>query len=74
MSADAAERAFAEQVLSTIAEVTGLSTPLYARIDLVDTAAHGLLLLEAELFEPLFNLQLIPEVAVVFADAILARV
>ncbi|MGO1199424.1 MAG: ATP-grasp domain-containing protein [Dermabacteraceae bacterium] len=74
VSADAAERAFAEQVLSTIAEVTGLATPLYARIDLVDTAAHGLLLLEAELFEPLFNLQLVPEVAEVFADAILARV
>lgn len=74
VSADAAERAFAEQVLSTIAEVAELATPLYARIDLVNTAAHGLLLLEAELFEPLFNLQLVPEVAEVFADAILARV
>ena len=74
VSAEAAERAFAEQVLSTVAEVTGLTTPLYARIDLVDTAAHGLLLLEAELFEPLFNLQLVPEAAEDFAEAILARV
>ena len=69
-----AERSFAEQVLATITEVTGLAAPLYARIYLVDTAAQGLLLLEAELFEPLFNLQLVPEVTEVFADAILARV
>ena len=61
-------------MLATITEVTGLAAPLYARIDLVDTAAQGLLLLEAELFEPLFNLQLVPEVTEVFADAILARV
>ena len=74
VATSAAERAFAEQVLATIAEVTGCGVPLYARIDLVGTAAQGLLLLEAELFEPLFNLQLVPEVAEVFADAILARV
>ena len=67
------ERQFAERVLAATAEVTGLQLPLYARIDLVDTAAHGLLLLEAELFEPLFNLHLAPEVAEVFAEAILAR-
>ena len=63
----------AEQVLAATAEVTGLGMPLYARIDLVDTAAHGLVLLEAELFEPLFNLHLVPEVAEVFAEATLAR-
>ena len=67
------ERRFAERVLAATCEVTGLDMPLYARIDLVDTAAHGLLLLEAELFEPLFNLHLAPEVAEVFAEAILAR-
>ena len=67
------ERQFAERVLAATAEVTGLQLPLYARIDLVDTAAHVLLLLEAELFEPLFNLHLAPEVAEVFAEAILAR-
>lgn len=73
VAVNATERAFAEQVLATVAELTGLDTPLYARIDLVDTAVHGLLLLEAELFEPLFNLQLAPEVAEVFAQAILTR-
>lgn len=67
------ERRFAERVLAATSEVTGLPRPLYARIDLVDTAAHGLLLLEAELFEPLFNLHLAPEVAEVFAEAILAH-
>lgn len=74
VAASAAERVFAERVLSAITEVTGLAAPLYARIDLVETAAQGLLLLEAELFEPLFNLRLVPEVAEVFADAILDRV
>lgn len=67
------ERRFTERVLAATCEATGLEMPLYARIDLVDTAAHGLLLLEAELFEPLFNLHLAPEVAEVFAEAILAR-
>lgn len=70
----AAERAFAERVLATVAEVTGLETPLYGRIDMVDSAAHGLVLLEAELFEPTFNLHLAPVVVEQFTDAILARV
>lgn len=74
VEASAAEQGFAERVLAATAEVTGLGMPLYARIDLVDTAAHGLVLLEAELFEPLFNLHLAPEVVEVFAEAILARV
>ena len=73
VEASAAEREFAERVLAATAPTTGLEMPLYARIDLVDTAAHGMLLLEAELFEPLFNLQLAPEVTGVFAEAILAR-
>lgn len=73
VEASAAERECAERVLAATATTTGLEMPLYARIDLVDTAAHGMLLLEAELFEPLFNLQLAPEVTGVFAEAILAR-
>ena len=68
------EKAFAEAVLSAVAQVTGLRTPLYGRIDMVDSADHGLVLLEAELFEPLFNLPLVPEVTETFADAILTRV
>lgn len=72
--ASPAERAFAEHVLATVAEVTGLETPLYGRIDMVDSAAHGLVLLEAELFEPTFNLHLAPVVVEQFTDAILARV
>ena len=39
----------------------------------IDSAEHGLVLLEAELFEPTFNLHLVPEVVETFADAILAR-
>ena len=73
VEASAAEREFAERVLAATATTTGLEMPLCARIDLVDTSAQGMLLLEAELFEPLFNLQLAPEVTGVFAEAILAR-
>jgi hypothetical protein len=67
------ERAFAEHVLTTVSRVTGQQMPLYARIDTVDSAAHGLVLLEAELFEPTFNLHLAPEVVDIFTEAILAR-
>ena len=74
VEASGAERAFAERVLAAVAEVTGLETPLYGRIDLVDSAEHGLALLEAELFEPTYNLHLVPEVTELFVDAILARV
>lgn len=73
LKATTGEQQFAGQVLEAVCEVTGGSTPLYGRIDTVDTAAHGLVLLEAELFEPLFNLHLVPEVTEIFADAILAR-
>lgn len=68
------ERRFAEHTLATIAQVSGEERPpLYARIDTVDSAAHGLVLLEAELFEPTYNLHLVPEVVEEFAAAILAR-
>lgn len=68
------EREFAERVLAAVAQITGLPTPLYGRIDVVDSAGSGLVLLEAELFEPLFNLPLVPAATETFADAILARV
>ena len=47
--------------------------PLYGRIDIVDSAEHGRVLLEAELFEPAFHFHIVPEVADVLADAILSR-
>lgn len=68
------EKAFSEKVLSAISQVTKLPVPLYGRIDTVDSTEHGLVLLEAELFKPLFNLPLVPEVTETFADAILARI
>ena len=73
VAASDAERVFAEPVLAAVAEATGLATPLYGRIDMVDSAEHGLALLEAELLEPTYNLHLAPEVTELFADAILAR-
>ena len=73
VAADEREQDFAEQVLRAVGEVTGLATPLYGRIDMIDSAEHGLVLLEAELFEPTYNLHLVPEVVETFADAILAR-
>ena len=74
VEASADEQTFAERVLAAVAEVTGLGTPLYGRIDLVDSAEHGLVLIEAELFEPTYNLHLAPEVTELFVDAILGRV
>ncbi|MCT1908811.1 ATP-grasp domain-containing protein [Brachybacterium paraconglomeratum] len=74
VEASADEQTFAERVLAAVAEVTGLGTPLYGRIDLVDSAEHGLVLIEAELFEPTYNLHLAPEVTKLFVDAILGRV
>ncbi|PWH07263.1 hypothetical protein DEO23_00985 [Brachybacterium endophyticum] len=68
-----AERAFAERALAAVTRATGQQMPLYARIDTVDSAEHGLVLLEAELFEPTFNLHLVPEVVDRFAEAIIAR-
>ncbi|KSW20226.1 RimK family alpha-L-glutamate ligase [Cellulomonas sp. B6] len=69
-----AEAAFAERVVAAVDAATGLGVPLYARVDTVDSAAHGLVLLEAELFEPALNLHVVPEVTAVVAAAVLARV
>lgn len=67
------EAAFARQTLSAVQTVTGCDVPLYARIDLVDSAEHGLVLLEAELFEPALNLHVAPHVTAVIADAVTRR-
>lgn len=67
------EIAFGASVLQAVVAATGAAMPLYARIDLVASAAHGIVLLEAELFEPALNLHVVPEVADVLAEAILRR-
>lgn len=68
-----AEAAFALRALAAVRAVTGCDVPLYARIDLVDSAEHGLVLLEAELFEPALNLHVAPHATAVVADAVVRR-
>lgn len=67
-----AERAFAADVLRAVADVTGDGMPLYARVDTVDSAEFGLVLLEVELVEPALNLHVAPHVTDIVADAIVA--
>ncbi|MCC2335456.1 ATP-grasp domain-containing protein [Cellulomonas wangsupingiae] len=69
----AAEAEFALEVVRAVDRATGSGVPLYARVDTVDSAAHGLVLLEAELFEPALNLHVAPEVTDVVASAVVAR-
>lgn len=64
----AAAVALAEQVLATIDEPL-----LYARIDMVEDAARGWLLMEAELIEPDFYLGQAPDGGAGFAEALAAR-
>lgn len=71
VEATAAERAFATDVLDAVTRVTGQPLPLYARIDLVDSAAYGLVLLEVELVEPALNLHIAPAATDAVAAAIL---
>lgn len=66
-----AEREFGADVLRAVQEVTGAAMPLYARIDVVDSAEFGLCLLEVELVEPALNLHVAPHVTDVMTDAIL---
>jgi len=73
VEASAEEIAVAEQVLAAVVAVTGAAMPLYARIDTVRSAEHGLVLLEAELFEPALNLHVAPQVTATVAEAILGR-
>ncbi len=68
-----AEETFARRTLAAVQAVTGCDAPLYARIDLVDSAQHGIVLLEAELFEPALNLHVAPHVTAVVADAVARR-
>jgi hypothetical protein len=56
-----AEERFAGGVLGAVQRAAGCDVPLYARVDLVDSATFGLVLLEAELFEPALNLHVVPE-------------
>ena len=65
-----AERAFGADVLRAVCEVTGEGMPLYARIDIVDSGAFGLCLLEVELVEPALNLHIAPHVTETVAAAI----
>ena len=68
-----AQTAFARDALAAVQAATACDIPLYARIDLVDSAEHGIVLLEAELFEPALNLHVVPEVTAVVADAVVRR-
>lgn len=65
------EHAFAEKVLRTVVEVTGEPLPLYARVDVVDSAPLGIVLLEVELIEPSLNLHVATHVVATVADAII---
>lgn len=67
-----AERAFADDVLRVVADVTGAGAPLYARVDTVDSAEHGLVVLEVELVEPALNLHVASHTIPTVADAIIA--
>ncbi len=61
-------RSLADQVLGAVDEDL-----LYARIDMVDDAARGWLLMEAELIEPDFYLGQAPDGGVAFAEAVARR-
>ncbi|MBO0595845.1 ASCH domain-containing protein [Nesterenkonia sp. E16_7] len=73
VQATAAEIGFGERALAAAARRTGTETPLYARIDVVDSARYGTVLLEAELFEPALNLHRAPAAAAELARAIEGR-
>jgi hypothetical protein len=49
------------------------AVPLYGRIDVIEDATFGPLLLEAELFEPSFFVEISPGAAERFADAVVGR-
>lgn len=68
-----AEERFAVGVLAAVQEATRCDVPLYARIDLVDSAEHGLVLLEAELFEPALNLHVVAEATPAVVEAVRRR-
>jgi hypothetical protein len=59
-----------EVALATSVYETVQPPPLYARVDMVDSAAAGLLLLELELIEPALYLRHSPAPVSIFADGI----
>lgn len=69
--ASLAEQTFAIDAVRAVSHITGEPMPLYARVDVIDTAAHGLIVLEVELIEPALNLHVAPEAIVPVADALL---
>jgi len=73
VEASAAEVHFGESVLAASARLTETAMPLYGRIDLVDSAEFGTVLLEAELFEPALNLHLAAAAAQALAESIESR-
>ncbi|WP_098468746.1 ATP-grasp domain-containing protein [Serinibacter salmoneus] len=70
VTATHAEAALAARTLEAVAAVTGEPAPLYARIDLVTSAQHGVVVLEAELIEPALNVNLAPHAAQAFVRAV----
>lgn len=68
--ASAEEIAFGDRVIRACAAAAGTEIPLYGRIDIVTSAEHGTVLLEAELFEPALNLHRAPHAADALAGAI----
>lgn len=70
VEADDDEVALAHAVTRTAAELTGTPIPFQARIDTVRSAEHGLMVIEAELFEPSLNLPLAPDVVPLVAQAL----
>nr|WP_255316548.1 hypothetical protein [Nesterenkonia sp. Act20] len=73
VEATAAEIDFGERVLAAAGQRTETPMPLYGRVDLVDSAEFGTVLLEAELFEPALNLHLAPSAALALARGIESR-
>lgn len=73
MWASEEEAAFGGRVMEAVTAETGLPMPLYARVDLVSSDAVGVMLLEAELFEPALNLHRVPGAAETLARATAAR-
>ena len=72
--ASASAISFAERVLEESAALTGAAEmPLYARVDLAETPAHGQRLLELELIEPSLFFLHAPHAAEAMAEAITSR-
>lgn len=67
------ERRVAQAAWDAIADMFPGEEPLYARFDVVTSAEHGALLIEAELFEPQYFFRLAPGAVDRVAAAILAR-